>query len=135
MFHGTRQEVLENIFTTNLANLSKGPKHGELFGKGVYHTRSAEYACLYAKETGALLVNWVCFSSVYPVIHHPEVADDLRDIKDIRWTKVSKDLQKKHWVHLTGCSAPISTNYNAHYALVRLYESWIKRRLLSICKE
>ena len=118
MFHGTRKGVLSKIFRTNLANLST--EHGGLFGKGVYHTSSAQYAQIYAKDTGegALLMSWVCFSSVYPVIHHPEVPDDIRETTDERWRKLSDNLKEKHWVSLTGKEAAFATNYNAHYVLV-----------------
>ncbi|MBA3238048.1 MAG: hypothetical protein H0T62_06825, partial [Parachlamydiaceae bacterium] len=118
MFHGTRKSVIDDIFSANLANLAS--INGGLLGKGVYHTSSAQYAQIYAEKTGegALLMNWICFSSVYPVIHHPTVEDDVRDQKDSRWFDLSDEKKKKHWVYLTGSPAVITPNYNAHYALV-----------------
>src|SRR3990167_5134983 len=71
MFHGTKKNLLRHIFSGNLAALST--TDNGFFGKGgVYHSSYASYANKYAamgRGQGALLMNWVGFSSAYPVIH------------------------------------------------------------------
>ncbi len=118
MFHGTGKDAIKSICRTNLASFSQTDIG--YYGKGVYHTSSAKYAQIYAKNPGegVLLMNWVCFSSVYPVIHHPKVDENVTDPRDSRWLKLSDKKKKKHWVHLTGKAGAIAPNYNAHYVLV-----------------
>ena len=104
MFHGTKEDLLPNIFCGNLAALSTTDKG--FFGQGVYHSSFASYAYKYAKmdplRKGALLMNWICFSSPYPVIHHPEVRDDQH------WEELQgSDLKEKHWKHLHGLAGSI----------------------------
>lgn len=116
MFHGPKKRYLDSIFCGNLANLAK--TDAGYFGNGVYHTSSAQYAYKYTDKEGQLLMNWICFSSVYPVIHHPSVDKDVKDANHPQWKKLTQDLKKKHWVYLTGRQGPISGTHNAHYALV-----------------
>ncbi|MBA3238045.1 MAG: hypothetical protein H0T62_06810, partial [Parachlamydiaceae bacterium] len=118
MFHGPGKGAIEGICCANLASLSlTDPGY---FGKGVYHTSSARYAYRYAQNTreSALIMSWICFSSAYPVIHHPEVNDDVRDPDNKGWKQLSNELKKKHWLYLAGRQGAIAEKYNAHYVLV-----------------
>ena len=120
MFHGTKQDLLASIFSGSLAALST--TDAGFFGQGIYHSSSARYSHKYAQydapgkpsREGALLVNWVCFSSPYPVIHHPDVRDDAH------WETLSDrdHLKKRHWRYLVGRPGAIEGKYDAHYALV-----------------
>lgn len=65
LWHGTRPELLDSVFKTGFANLATTDTG--FFGKGSYSTYDAEYAYrVYSK--GALLLNWMCWYSAYPVI-------------------------------------------------------------------
>jgi hypothetical protein len=65
MWHGTREEYLDDILKTGFANLAL--TDSGYFGKGIYGTGEASYAHrVYSK--GALLINWMVAYSSYPVI-------------------------------------------------------------------
>jgi len=67
MWHGTKKEIADSIFRTGYANLAT--TDCGFFGKGIYSAYEAEYSYrVYAKEGGALIVNWVACFSAYPVI-------------------------------------------------------------------
>jgi hypothetical protein len=66
LWHGTKKEILESIFTTGYANLAT--TDSGFFGKGLYNAGEAEYSYrVYAQ--GALIINWVAVYSVFPTIH------------------------------------------------------------------
>lgn len=74
LWHGTKPEVLESIFTAGYANLAN--TDAGFYGKGIYSAHEARYAYrLYSK--GALILNWVATYSVYPVIRSdmPKLAE------------------------------------------------------------
>ena len=65
LWHGTKPENLESLFTTGYANLAT--TDSGFFGKGIYSTYEAEYAHrVYSK--GALILNWVAIFSPYPIM-------------------------------------------------------------------
>jgi len=65
VWHGTDPAILDSIFRTGYANLSK--MDDGFFGKGFYFTQHPAYANrVYSK--GALLLNWVGCFAAYPVM-------------------------------------------------------------------
>jgi len=68
MWHGTKKDIVDSIFKTGYVNLAT--TDSGYFGKGVYGAYEAEYSYrVYAKEGGALILNWTAFFSPYPVLH------------------------------------------------------------------
>lgn len=67
MWHGTKAEVVDSICRTGYANLAI--TDSGFFGKGIYGAHEAEYSYrVYAKQGGALILNWTATFSAYPVI-------------------------------------------------------------------
>ena len=67
MWHGTKKEIVDSIFRTGYVNLATTDTG--FFGKGIYGAHEAEYSYrVYAKEGGALILNWTACFSAYPVI-------------------------------------------------------------------
>jgi len=67
MWHGTKKAIVDSIFKTGYANLAT--TDSGYFGKGVYGAYEAEYSYrVYAKQGGALILNWTAFFSAYPVM-------------------------------------------------------------------
>ncbi len=67
MWHGTKTEIVDSIFRTGYASLAT--TDNGFFGKGIYGAHEAEYSYrVYAKEGGALILNWTACFSAYPVI-------------------------------------------------------------------
>ena len=67
MWHGTKKEIVDSIFRTGYVNLATTDTG--FFGKGIYGAHEAEYSYrVYAKEGGALILNWTACFSPYPVI-------------------------------------------------------------------
>ncbi|MGE3920333.1 MAG: protein kinase, partial [Gammaproteobacteria bacterium] len=65
VWHGTKPEVLESLYSTGYANLAL--TDSGFFGKGIYGAVEASYAHrVYGK--GALLLSWFSWYSAYPVI-------------------------------------------------------------------
>eukprot|EP00698_Gefionella_okellyi_P021150 TRINITY_DN6775_c0_g1_i1.p1 TRINITY_DN6775_c0_g1~~TRINITY_DN6775_c0_g1_i1.p1 ORF type:complete len:558 (-),score=112.35 TRINITY_DN6775_c0_g1_i1:103-1776(-) len=65
VFHGTRSELVDEIADTGFATL--GLVDGGFFGKGVYTTPQAGYACrVYGK--GVVIVSCVAMSNVLPIL-------------------------------------------------------------------
>lgn len=66
VWHGSARENYTKIFEAGYANLAK--TDGGFFGKGLYGCLEAEYANKYANNCGFLVLNEMCFYSVFPVI-------------------------------------------------------------------
>jgi len=67
MWHGTKAAIVDSIFRTGYANLAT--TDSGFFGKGIYGAHEAEYSYrIYAKQGGALILNWIACFSAYPVI-------------------------------------------------------------------
>jgi len=67
MWHGTNPAIVDSIFKTGYANLAT--TDSGYFGKGIYGAYEAEYSYrVYAKQDGALILNWTACFSPYPVM-------------------------------------------------------------------
>jgi len=67
MWHGTKKAIVDSIFRSGYANLAT--TDNGFFGKGIYGAHEAEYSYrVYAKEGGALILNWTASFLAYPVI-------------------------------------------------------------------
>ncbi len=67
MWHGTKTAIVDSIFRSGYASLAT--TDNGFFGKGIYGAHEAEYSSrVYAKEGGALILNWTACFSAYPVI-------------------------------------------------------------------
>jgi ribosomal protein L36 len=65
VWHGTRPEMLDSIFTIGYESLAI--TDSGFYGKGLYGTYEAEYAYRVYSQ-GALILNWAACYSAYPVI-------------------------------------------------------------------
>ncbi len=67
MWHGTKTAITDSIFRAGYAALAT--TDSGFFGRGIYSAHEAEYSYrVYAKQGGALILNWVACFSAYPVI-------------------------------------------------------------------
>ena len=67
MWHGTKADIVDSICRTGYANLAI--TDSGFLGKGIYGAYEAEYSYrVYAKQGGALILNWTAIFSAYPVI-------------------------------------------------------------------
>jgi len=66
VWHGTKPELIEPICRSGFFNLAT--TDDGFFGKGIYGTPQAEYACRVYGNKCALL-NLMALGSVYPVVH------------------------------------------------------------------
>lgn len=99
MWHGTKAEVVDSICRTGYAALAT--TDCGFFGRGIYGAYEAEYSYrVYAKKTGALILNWTATFSAYPVI--------------------DGDMKKFVMINSEGKEVSIGnySNYDAHFAPV-----------------
>ena len=67
MWHGTKAAIIDSIFRAGYAALAT--TDSGFFGRGIYGAYEAEYSYrVYAKDGGALILNWTACFSAYPVI-------------------------------------------------------------------